>query len=84
MEENWAGWKLLALGSVLYGVSAIGFFFLMRMYKVFTVGMLHSFAVIFLSIVLSLVVFKEKINAREILGLILGVASVCLLIRFQD
>jgi drug/metabolite transporter (DMT)-like permease len=84
MEENWAGWKLLAVGSVLYGVSAIGFFMLMRMFKVFTVGMLHSFAVIFLSIILSLVVFKEKINAREILGLILGVASVCLLVRFQE
>ncbi len=84
MEQQWEGWKLLALGSLLYGVSAIGFFLLMRMFKVFTVGMLHSFAVIFLSIFLSLVVFKEKINAREILGLILGIASVCLLVRFQE
>ena len=84
MEEQWAGWKLLLIGSLLYGVSAVGFFLLMRMFKVFTVGMLHSFAVIFLSIFLSLVVFKEKINAREIIGLVLGIASIFLLIRFQE
>ncbi len=84
MEEDWSGWKLLAVGCVLYGVSAFGFFFLMRSFKVFTVGMLHSFAVIFLSVILSLFVFNEKINAREILGLILGVASILLLVRFQE
>jgi drug/metabolite transporter (DMT)-like permease len=84
MEDNWNGWKLLGVGCVLYGVSAIGFFYLMRSFKVFTVGMLHSFAVIFLSVVLSLFVFNEKINAREILGLILGIASILLLVRFQE
>ena len=84
MEQHWSGWKLLLLGSLLYGVSAIGFFLLMRMFKVFTVGMLHSFAVVFLSIILSLVVFKEKIHAREIIGLLLGVASISLLVRFQE
>lgn len=84
MEEQWGGWKMLVFGSLLYGVSAIGFFLLMRMFKVFTVGMLHSFGVIFLSIGLSLFVFKEKITSREILGLVLGVISIFLLIRFQE
>lgn len=84
MEDGWSGWKMLAFGAFLYGVSAIGFFMLMRNFKVFTVGMLHSFAVIFLSVILSLFVFNEKINAREILGLLLGVASIMLLVRFQE
>lgn len=84
MEQNWEGWKLLAIGSIFYAFSAIGFFLLMRNFKVFTVGVLHSFAVIFLSIILSLVVFKEKITLREVVGLVLGVVSISLLVRFQD
>ncbi len=83
MEQQWSGWKLLLAGSILYAASAVGFFFLMRMFKVFTVGMMHSYAVILLSIFLSLVVFKEKINAREIIGLSLGVISIYLLVSFE-
>ncbi len=84
MEQNWEGWQLILAGCFLYAASAIGFFYLMRSFKVFTVGVLHSFAVIFLSVILSLVVFKEKINVREILGLILGIVSIFLLVRFQE
>ena len=84
MEQNWEGWRLILAGCFLYAVSAIGFFYLMRSFKVFTLGVLHSFAVILLSVILSLVVFNEKINAREILGLILGIISIVLLVRFQE
>ena len=84
MEQNWEGWRLILAGCMLYAVSAIGFVFLMRSFKVFTLGVIHSFAVIFLSVILSLVVFQEKINVREILGLILGIISILLLIRFQE
>lgn len=81
MLSSFNGWKLLVLGGLLYGFSAIGWFYVYRTTKVFTVGAIHSFGIIIFSILLSLVIFKEKINGWEILGLVLGIISLGLLLK---
>lgn len=81
MFKDHIGWKYLLLGGFLYGISAIGWFYVYRMTKVFTVGAIHSFGIIILTILLSLVIFKERINTMEILGLFLGVVSLIILLR---
>jgi drug/metabolite transporter (DMT)-like permease len=81
MFQSFTGWKLLVAGGLLYGLSAIGWFYVYRTTKVFTVGAIHSFGIIILSIILSLVIFKEKINSWEILGLLLGIISLSILLR---
>jgi uncharacterized membrane protein len=81
MFQYFAGWKLLVLGGLLYGISAIGWFYVYRTTTVFTVGAIHSFGIIIFTILLSLVIFKEKINSSEILGLALGIISLAILLR---
>ena len=79
--QYFTGWKLLLFGGFLYGISAIGWFYVYRTTKVFTVGSIHSFGIIIMTILLSVVVFKEKINGSEILGILLGIISLILLLR---
>lgn len=63
--------------------TAIGWFYMMRSFKLVTIGLLHSFGVIGLSLLLSQFVFQEKITLREVVGIVLGCASIGLLVRFR-
>lgn len=81
MLQSFNGWKMLVLGGFLYGISAIGWFYVYRTTKVFTVGAIHSFGIIILTILLSLIIFKEKINGSEIVGILLGILSLGILLR---
>jgi drug/metabolite transporter (DMT)-like permease len=84
MEKIFAGWQQLLLGGLLYGVSAIGWFYVYRHTKVFTVGAIHSFGIIIFTILLSVIIFKEKINSWEIFGIILGFVSLTVLIKYGN
>ena len=84
IEEGYSGWKLLVLGGLLYGVSAIGWFWVYRSVKVFTVGAIHSLGIIILTIFLSLVIFREKMNFIEIVGILLGVVSITILLKYGN
>ena len=84
LQVNYEGWASLLLGAVIYGASAVGWFILMRSFKLFTLGVLHSLLVIILTLLLSLIVFKEKMNQSEALGVILGCASMLLLLSSSD
>jgi drug/metabolite transporter (DMT)-like permease len=64
------------LGAILYGLPAIGFFFLMRDHSLAAVGVLYSAATIILMSVLGYFVFKEAFGLREAIGLSLAVLSV--------
>lgn len=75
------GWKHLAAGCMVYGISAVGWFWVYRYAKIFTVGAFYSLGVIAVSIILSLVVFKEKINSWEIFGLVLGTVACVILLK---
>lgn len=84
MYKEFYGWKFLLLGGLLYGVSAIGWFYVYRIAKVFTVGAIHSFGIIILTLLLSLVVFGEKINFLEIIGMFLGIVALVILLRYGN
>ena len=81
LEAGYSGWKLLILGGLLYGISALGWFWVYRVTKVFTVGAIHSLGIIILTIFLSLVIFREKINLLEIIGILLGIISLTILLK---
>lgn len=83
LQAGWDGWSWLLAGGVIYGATAIGWFFMMRSTKLVTIGLLHSFGVVALSLLLGLFVFQEKITAREMIGIALGCASIGFLIRFS-
>lgn len=84
LQSGWAGWRQILLGGLIYGITAIGWFYVMRTFKLFTISVFHSLIVIALSILLSRFVFDEKISARELIGIALGLVSIGLLVRFQN
>ena len=84
LQAGWVGWKPLLIGGFIYGATAIGWFYAMRVYKLFTINMFHSFFVIAVSILMSQFIFGEKLTMRELVGIALGIASIVLLIRFKE
>ncbi len=83
LQNELAGWRQLLIGGLIYGATAIGWFYVMRTFKLFTIGLIHSLLAIALSLLLSQLFFEEKITPREIIGIVLGLASIVLLIRYQ-
>ncbi|GAB3759458.1 hypothetical protein [Spirosoma pomorum] len=77
------GWGWLVTGGMLYGATALGWFFMMRSFNLVTIGLLHSFGAIALSLLLGLVVFHETISLREVAGITLGCVSIGLLVHFD-
>lgn len=84
LQNGLIGWKQLLAGALVYGLTAVGWFYVMRIFKLFTIGILHSIIAIALSMLLSQFVFGEKINSRELIGIALGLISIILLVRFQS
>jgi len=79
--EGLSGWKLVLAGGLLYGFSAIGWFWVYRTTKFFTVGAIHSFGIIVFTIFISIIIFKERINFWEALGMTLGTIALIILIK---
>ena len=63
-------------GAVLYGLPAIGWFYLMRDHSMATIGVFYSASTIVLLAALGYFVFKEAFGLREIIVLSLAVGSV--------
>ena len=82
MQPSFSGWKWLILGSVVYGATAFGWFFLMRKIKLSTLGVLYSVSIIIFLTLVSVFFFKEKLSAAEIVGVAMAVVSIILLARF--
>lgn len=63
-------------GAMLYGLPAIGFFYMMRDHSLAAVGVFYSAATIVLMAALGYFVFKETFGMREAIGLGLAVLSI--------
>lgn len=74
--------KWFVPGMIIYALSAFGWFYAMKYIKLSSLGVLYSIFTIILITLLSVIYFHEKINNAEILGVIFGVASILLLIKF--
>lgn len=64
------------LGAILYALPAVGWFFLMRQHSLATIGVFYSASTIILLAALGYFVFKENFGMREMVGIMLAVASV--------
>jgi drug/metabolite transporter (DMT)-like permease len=83
LQDGFKGWQSLLAGGVIYGASAIGWFIMMRSFKLFSLSIFHSLATILFTILLSLFVFKEKMTFTEGIGVLLGCVSIALLLNFE-
>jgi drug/metabolite transporter (DMT)-like permease len=70
------------LGFALYASTAFGWVFVMRHLKLGTISVLYSVTMILLLTAVGVVLFKESLNAWELAGIVLALASLLLLMRF--
>jgi multidrug transporter EmrE-like cation transporter len=71
------------IGFVLYASTAFGWVFVMKHLKLATVGVVYSISMVLLLTTVGVVLFKESLNSYEIAGLMMAVASLLLLTRFN-
>ena len=82
LKTGFSGWKLLVIGAVVYGVGAVGWFFIFRAIKLSTVGVVYGVSVLLLLVALSVFVFKEGLNVYEGIGVVMAIGSIVLMSRF--
>lgn len=71
------------IGFVVYASTAFGWVFVMKHLKLATVGVVYCVSMVLLLTAIGVIVFKESLNAYEIAGLVMAVASLLLLTRFN-
>ncbi|HEV3168442.1 MAG TPA: transporter [Isosphaeraceae bacterium] len=75
-----SGW--FYVGFAVYASTAFGWVYVMRHLKLATIGVVYSISMILLLTAIGTVAFRETLNAYELAGLVLAVASLILLMRF--
>lgn len=66
----------LAIGVMLYGATALGWYFLMKVHSLAEIGVIYSASTILILAALGYFAFHEAIGFRQAVGLTLAVASV--------
>lgn len=80
LQPSFSFW--LILGAIIYGLTAFGWFFVMKKIKLSTLVVLYSVSCILFLTLISVFYFKEKINPLEIVGIGMAITSLILLFRF--
>jgi drug/metabolite transporter (DMT)-like permease len=71
------------LGFVIYASTAFGWVYVMRHLKLATVGVVYCVSMVLLLTAIGVVAFKESLSGYEIAGIVMAVASLVLLVRFN-
>ena len=82
LQNAFSGWQTLILGAIIYGLTAFGWFFVMRKIKLSTLGVLYAVSVVVFLTLVSVFYFKEKISPIEIVGISMAIFSLVILSRF--
>ncbi|HLC52129.1 MAG TPA: transporter [Candidatus Nanoarchaeia archaeon] len=82
LQNAFSGWQILILGAIIYGLTAFGWFFIMRKIKLSTLGVLYSVSMVVFLTLVSVFYFKEKISTLEIVGISMAIVSLVILFRF--
>jgi small multidrug resistance pump len=70
------------IGFVVYASTAFGWVFVMKHLKLATISVVYSVSMVVLLTAIGVVCFREALNAYEIIGLVMAIASLILLVRF--
>lgn len=70
-------------GVAIYALSAFGWVYVFRHFKLATIGAMFSLVVVLSLAVTGVVAFRESLSASEVVGLVCAVAALVLLGRFQ-
>ena len=68
--------RAFLLGALLYGLPAVGWYYLMQAHSLAAIGVFYSAVTLLLLAGMGTLVFKESFGLREVVGLSLALASV--------
>lgn len=68
-----------SIGAILYGTTAIGWFFLMKSQSLAMIGVLFSVSTMIMLAALGVFVFKEAFGWREAIGISLAIMAVAVM-----
>ncbi len=71
------------IGFITFSITSIGWFFVMKHIKLSTLGVIYGVTTILALTLIGTLVFKENLNTYEIIGLLMGISSIILLVRFS-
>lgn len=83
LQKSFSGWPTLFLGALIYGLTAFGWFFVVRKMKLSTAGVLYAVSVVIFVTLASVFYFKERISPLEIIGVLMAIGSLAILYRFS-
>ena len=78
-SEGNNSYLMLLAGALLYGISAIGWFVLMRTHSLAAIGVFYSASTIITLAALGHFAFNEPTNPTQMVALILAVSSVIIM-----
>lgn len=80
--EEFILWKPFLLGTAIYAATGIGWFLVMKYLTLTQVGVLYSVSMVLLLSAMGVVIFKEDLGTREVIGIALAIASIFLTAKF--
>ena len=81
-STGFSGYKWLIIGAVIYALTSIGWFFVMKHIKLSTLGVFYALSTIIFLTIISIFYFKEPLNYYELIGIIFAIISLVLLAKF--
>ena len=75
--------KWFTYGILLYLITGFGWFIAMKTIKISSIGAIYGITTVILLALMGVLFFNEKLNTIEVIAIIMGVASICLLLRFN-
>jgi len=81
-QKSWMDIRLFIVGFLVYASTAFGWFFVMKHIKLSTLGVVYSVSTVLFLTLLSVLVFNEKINIYEIIGVMFAIISIVILGKF--
>jgi multidrug transporter EmrE-like cation transporter len=76
--------KWFFLGLTAYALTAFCWTHVMRTLKLGTIAVIYSVTIVILLTTVGIVGFDEKLSRTEILGMLMGIASLVMLARFAE
>ncbi len=68
-------------GMAVYALTAIGWFYTMKHIKLSSLGIIYSLTTVILLTIIGVLLFREKLNIYDIVGIVLGITSIFILAR---
>ena len=80
---KYISWPYFIIGSIIYALTAFGWFYVLKHVNLSILGIIYSLATIILLFIVGTLFFKEHVSSYEVVGIVLGIISIALLARFS-